>query len=190
MFGASTLMAVYALSTIGAGLSFDKFTKHSLTVGSSGGNFGLFGYLTVYHIRSGDMKAAKSLVMRIVRICLYNLMLYGGAGSSFKSNAINIGGFLTGALVSLLTGPRFQSTKLSPTASVYNVNEEARKKKPLIPLAALGIAMIAFNLLYVREALVQLPVAFFMHMFFPVLLSIGLSPSKILRFISNRFFPI
>jgi membrane associated rhomboid family serine protease len=80
--------------------TYDVMEK-AMCLGSSGGICGLYGLMYVSLLKMGNSRAATSIIKGLGLLLLYGFVFEN------ISNAAHVGGFLGGALVGILCGPKY-----------------------------------------------------------------------------------
>jgi membrane associated rhomboid family serine protease len=83
--------------------TYDVMQK-SMCLGSSGGVCGLYGLMYVSLLKMGNSRAATSIAKGMGLLLLYGFVFEN------ISNAAHVGGFLGGAIVGLLCGPKYRKS--------------------------------------------------------------------------------
>lgn len=105
--GAPLYWTTFVVSVVGGNLAdtvLSEGTATRLCLGASGGICGLFGMLYVSLVRMGNHAAAWRVIKGMAWLVAYGLV------SSNISNAGHMGGFVAGAILTLLTGPSYSKS--------------------------------------------------------------------------------
>lgn len=98
--GMLLLGGTYLLSAVAGSYAHLKYKPFTPALGASGAIMGLYGFLFIFFKRSGAEAAAQS-VLRY----MFSLICFGLYASNVANEA-HVGGFLGGAAVCLVSGPR------------------------------------------------------------------------------------
>jgi membrane associated rhomboid family serine protease len=119
--GKSLYLTTYLLAIVGGNYAhcMTDTMHHTLCLGASGGVCGLYGLMYVCLVRMGNHQAAWRVVRGMGILFLYGIFMTN------VSNAGHVGGFATGIVVALLSGPNYRTSyslrrKNSLEVDIYN----------------------------------------------------------------------
>ncbi len=99
--GRARFALLYFITGIAAGLSSLLFNLYTVSAGASGAVFGLFGYMIVWQVLA-NFRNRKILVSVLINFLIFVVINYAIAKNANVDTPAHIGGFVMGALLSLI----------------------------------------------------------------------------------------
>lgn len=122
-FGSSRFMLTFLLSCWGAGLASYLYSP-AISIGASGGLFGLVGALTSYYYKQKERIATAKLKFKsMYTLLLINIVL--GFIIPGIDNAGHFGGLVTGILLGFYISPTYTTKKIEEESKLIIVEEKS-----------------------------------------------------------------